>query len=302
MAPAPWATWWARVGYTLLAALAIYWLWSIQQQKLQREAEYSRRLQVEVRDRTAEIAERNRELEHLNHQLKEASLTDPLTQLGNRRYLQDMLTKFVSGAGPSAARPDAAWPSVMLMIIDLDFLKPINDVHGHQAGDRILTQVAEILRECCRTSDYAARWGGDEFVVAYLNANLDDAEVLAERLRSRVAKQIFRVGEGRVARTSCSIGFARYPFVLEAPALLSWEQCLSLADAALFQAKKVRNAWFGWGGKAGAAEVEELLLALETDPETLERQGLLDARRTQIQPEDTVNQLLHGGARRRRND
>jgi hypothetical protein len=105
-----------------------------------------------------------------------------------------------------------------------------------------------------------------------------------------------------VARTSCSIGFARYPFVLEAPALLSWEQCLSLADAALFQAKKMRNSWFGWGGKAAAAEVVELPLALETDPETLERQGLLDVRRTQIQPEDTVTQLLHGGAARRRND
>lgn len=302
MAPAPWATWWARVGYALLAGLAIYWLWSIQQRKLQREAEYTRRLQVEVRDRTAEIAERNRELETLNHQLKEASLTDPLTGLGNRRYLQDALTKFVAGTGPPSARPDAASPTMMLMIVDLDFLKPINDVHGHQAGDLILTQVTEILRDCCRGSDYTARWGGDEFVVAYLNANLDDAEVLAERLRSRVAKQIFRVGEGRAARTSCSIGFARYPFVLEAPALLSWEQCLSLADAALFHAKKLRNAWVGWGGKAAAAEVGELLATVERDSESLERQGLLDVRRTQIHLEDTVNQLLHTSAGRRRND
>src|SRR5207248_1446322 len=143
VAPAPWATWWARVAYALLAALIIYWLWSTQQRKLQREAAYARRLQVEVRDRTVELAERNREL---------------------------------------------------------DYLKPINDMHGHQAGDRILTQVADILRDCCRAGDYAARWGGDEFVVAYLGADLSNAQVLAERVRSRVAKQIFRLGDGRVVR------------------------------------------------------------------------------------------------------
>jgi len=104
VAPAPWATWWARVVYALIAALVIYWLWSIQQRRLLREAEYAQRLQVEVRDRTLEIAERNRELEHLNLQLKEASLTDPLTGLGNRRYLQQMLTQFVSAPAPPGAK------------------------------------------------------------------------------------------------------------------------------------------------------------------------------------------------------
>jgi len=289
--PAPWATWWARVLYALLAALVIYWLWSVQQRKLQREAEYAQRLQVEVRDRTLELAERNRELENLNLQLKEASLTDPLTGLGNRRYLQQMLTQFVSAPAPPGAKRDAATPRMALMVIDLDNLKPINDLHGHQAGDRILTQVADILRDCCRTGDYAVRWGGDEFVVAYLQADLSHAEGLAERVRSRVAKQIFRLGDGRVVRTSCSIGFARYPFVAEAPTLLSWEQCLSLADAALFHAKKRRNAWLGWAGTAAAAHTEGLLQSVETDLETLEREGRLDVRRGQCQSDDTVDKL-----------
>ena len=298
VAPAPWATWWARVAYALLAALALYWLWSVQQRKLQREAEYARRLQVEVQDRTAELADRNRELEHLNLQLKEASLTDPLTGLGNRRYLQQMLTEFVRREALRARKADAPQPAMVLMVIDLDYLKPINDMHGHQAGDRILTQVADILRDCCRAGDYAARWGGDEFVVAYLGADLGNAELLAERVRARVAKQIFRLGDGRVVRTSCSIGFARYPFVLEAPGLLSWEQCLSLADAALFHAKKHRNAWLGWAGTAAAAEVEGLLQAVETDLGRLEREGRLDVRRTQFQPEDTVDKLRVGARRR----
>lgn len=296
MTPAPWATWWARVCYALLVVLVIYWWWSTQQRKLKREAEYARRLQVEVHERTLELAERNRELEHLNHQLKEASLTDPLTGLGNRRYLQQMITDFVSAQ--SAAAGNRKTSSFVLMVVDLDYLKPINDVHGHQAGDRILTQVADILRDCCRAGDYVARWGGDEFVVAYLNADLDGAEVLAERIRSRVAKQIFRLGEGKVARTSCSIGFARHPFILESPALFSWEQCLSLADAALFHAKKHRNAWVGCGGKAAAAEVQGLLQAFEADLETLEREGRVDVRRTQFSPEDTVDKLRVGMRRR----
>jgi diguanylate cyclase (GGDEF)-like protein len=285
----------------LLAGLVIYWLWSTQQRKLRREADFARRLQIEVRDRTLELAERNRELEHLNLQLKEASLTDPLTGLGNRRYMQQMLTEFMSERSAAfAANPEATAPSLVLMVIDLDYLKPINDQYGHLAGDRILIQVADILRDGCRAGDYVARWGGDEFVVAYLNADLNNAEALAERIRSRVAKQIFRLGDGRVARTSCSIGFARYPFILEAPALVSWEQCLRLADAAVFDAKKNRNAWLGWGGTAAAAEVANLLQAVETDLETLEREGRLDVRRTQLEPEDTVDGLRL--AMRRRND
>ena len=266
------------VGFGLLAALAIYWLWSMRRRRLQR-AESARRLQVEVRDPKSGIA------------AEEASLTDPLTGLGNRLYLQHMLTQFATGAGVSSPRPEAPVPSMMLMVVHLDFLKPINEVHGHQAGDGILTQVAEILRECCRAGDYAARWRGDEFVIAYLHADLRGAEVLAERLRARIAKHSFRLGDGRVARTSCSIGFARYPFVLEAPALLSWKQCLDMADAALSHAKGQRNTWLGWAGNAAAARVEDLLRAVETDPGILESDGRFDVRRPQFESEDTVDNL-----------
>ena len=268
------------VGFGLLAALAVYWLWSMRQGRLRR-AESARRLPVEVRERESGIA----------GQPEEASLTDPLTGLGNRRYLQFMLTQFAGGAGVSSPRPEAPVPNMMLMVVHLDFLRPINDVHGHQAGDGILRQVAEILRECCRAGDYAARWRGDEFVIAYLHADLRGAEVLAERLRSRIAKHSFHLADGRVARTSCSIGFARYPFVLEAPALLSWKQCLDMADAALSHAKKQRNTWLGWAGNAAAARVEDLLRAVEADPGILESDGRFDVRRPQFESEDTVDHL-----------
>src|SRR5215469_190946 len=171
-----------RIGYGLIAALAISWLWTMKR-RLQREAEPGAR-----------------PLEARSEQPQQAALTDPLTGLGNRHYLQYMLTQFANGSGVSHAGPAAPMPSIVLMIVHLDFLKPINDVHGHQAGDAILAQVAEILRECCRAGDHAARWRGDEFVIAYLHADLSSAEVLAERVRSRVAKQSFRLGDGDVVR------------------------------------------------------------------------------------------------------
>ena len=269
-----------RVGFGLLAALAICWLWwMLRRRRLRREAEQA--LRAHELAEPSELPEGPR-------------LTDALTGLGNRHYLQYMLTQFANGAVVSLPRPGAPVPSMILMVVHLDFLKPINDVHGHQAGDRILAHVAEILRECCRAGDYAARWRGDEFVIAYLHADLSSAEALAERVRSRVAKQGFRLRDGRVARTSCSIGFARYPFVLEAPALLSWKQCLSLAEAALSHARKQRNTWLGLAGKAAAARVENLLKAVEADPDRLERDGRFDMRRAHLQFEDMVDPLSAG--------
>ncbi len=295
--PPPWATLWARTGYVLALALLIFGVWNSQHRKLRREAEYAQRLAQDVRDRTAELALRNEDLERANRQLREASITDPLTGLGNRRYLREAMTSLIAGT-PDGAGGTAAAPVLALLVVDLDHLKPINDLHGHEAGDRILVQVAEILRRCCRTSDFIVRWGGDEFVIVYRDADLGAAELLAERLRSRVAKQIFRLADGKAARTSCSIGFSRFPFVLEAPGLLTWEQCLSVADAALYHAKKQRNGWIGWAGTAAAAEVPSIPRALETDPDALERDGRLDVRRPRFRPEDTVDALHLAGRRR----
>jgi diguanylate cyclase (GGDEF)-like protein len=288
MQPPPWKTNWAYAGYVAALALLIYAVWYSQHKKLQREARYAQRLEQDVRDRTTELAQRNEELERVNRQLKEASVTDPLTGLGNRRYLRDAMAALVKGPRP---------PTMSLMIVDLDHLKPINDTLGHESGDQILLQVADILRRCCRSTDLVARWGGDEFVIVYSDEDLAAAESLAERIRSRVAKQIFQLSGGKAARTSCSIGFSRFPFVHEAPSLLSWEQCLAVADIALYHAKKQRNGWIGWAGTAAAVEVPGVVKSLERDAEALERDGLLDVRRPRFRPEDTVDVLYRGKRR-----
>ena len=289
--PPPWARWWARLSYALAAALLIFAVWNRQQNKLREEARHAQRLEQEVRDRTAELALRNQELERVNSQLKEASVTDPLTGLGNRRYLRDAMTGLIAAAGQAP-------PAITMLVVDLDRLKPINDQHGHEAGDQVLLQVAEILRHCCRTNDFIARWGGDEFVIIYQGAELNDAELLAERIRSRVAKQIFRLSDGKAARSSCSIGFTRFPFVAEAPGLLSWEQSLAVADIALYHAKKLRNGWVGMVGTAAAIAHLTLLKAIDQDADGLEREGVLEVRRPKHRPEDTVNNLRVQGLRR----
>ena len=298
MQPPPWATPWARLLYVLAFGLLIFSVWNSQQKKLRREALYAQQLAEQVRDRTGELALRNEELERVNRQLREASITDPLTGLGNRRYLRDAMLSLAGPTGDASAGESTATPLLALLVVDLDHLKPINDRYGHEAGDQILVQVAEILRRCCRASDVIVRWGGDEFVIVYKDADIGATEVLAERIRSRVAKQIFRLTNGKVTRTSCSIGFSRYPFVAEAPGMLTWEQSLAVADAALYYAKKQRNGWIGWAGTAATAGIPSVLGALERDPDALEREGQLDVRRPRDRSEDTIDELLRGGQRR----
>jgi diguanylate cyclase (GGDEF)-like protein len=286
--PALWATPWARTAYVLAFGLLIFAVWQSQQKKLRREALYAQRLQREVEERTAELARRNDDLKRANQRLREASVTDPLTGLGNRRYLYEAVAALASPTtGPAAVTSAAA-----LLVIDLDHLKPVNDLHGHEAGDQVLIAVAEILRRCCRASDILVRWGGDEFVIVHLDADMNAAEQLAERIRSLVAKRIFHSSDGTSVRTSCSIGFARFPFIREAPDQVSWEQLLAVADAALYHAKKERNGWIGWAGTAAAAGQAEMIEMLERDADSLERRGLLDVRRPRFRPEDTVNTLF----------
>jgi diguanylate cyclase (GGDEF)-like protein len=268
----PWLRWWAYLSYAVLLALVLYAVWEAQQRKLLREAAYARRLEQEVAQRTEELAERNDELQLANDRLLEASLTDPLTGLGNRRCLREVVTERLAKAAPGH-------PSFVLMIVDLDHLKPINDQHGHEGGDRVLIGIAEILRHLCRASDRIVRWGGDEFVVLCEAADIDSAAVLAERIRATVSKQIFRVGEGVVARSSCSIGFATYPFVPGAPGQLDWEQSLALADMALYEAKGQRNTWVGWSGNAAAAERPALMEEIARDADQLESAGAIRVRR-----------------------
>ena len=275
--PPPWMSRWAWLTYTVGILAIIALCWEGHRRSLVREARYSRRLKDEVNTRTKELAARNKELEIVNNRLERASLTDHLTGLGNRRALIKDMPQIL--ARLDAERMEHDRPERMtLMLIDLDRLKPINDAHGHEAGDLALEEVGGQLRRCLRDSDRVVRWGGDEFVIVRTHSDIDDAARLAEEIRMKVAELRFKVSETHSVHTTVSIGFACYPFVDEAPLWASWEEVLHLADMALYRAKARRDAWLGWCGLPRAARQTELFKLISADPATAMTEGYIDIR------------------------
>ncbi|MEM7280486.1 MAG: two-component regulator propeller domain-containing protein [Pseudomonadota bacterium] len=270
---APWLTWWAYTMYVVALFGLIWSIWSAQQRKLAREAEYSRRLEAEVKARTSELADRNADLEIVNAQLHEASHTDALTGLRNRRYFFEQVSEEISSV-PVVPELDRRVPysygaDYVFIMVDLDHFKPVNDTHGHVAGDQMLLQVKDVLLNSVRSTDVVIRWGGDEFLVVARQASDEEACELVERIRSNIAATVFSLGSGQVARTTTSIGFAAYPFLEDRKDLLTWEQVLKIADLAMYESKEQRNAWTGISGVDFDGSADRLVEALHNDLEQL---------------------------------
>jgi len=254
--PPPWQTLWAYSFYTVIFGGTLVNYKRSQNRKLDRAAKYNAKLEREVNERTRELSMRNDELKTLNKKLREASFTDVLTGLKNRRYLYASVDSMVASVGRRAqsakqrntgANTVDIAPSIFFMMIDLDGFKQINDSYGHDAGDRVLIQVRDVLESSCRWADTIVRWGGDEFMIVGDHSSARAAEQLAERLRCELSERQYQLGDGHVGRLSGSIGFAMYPFSpLKETGLLKWEQVVALADHAAYAAKKNgRNAWVG---------------------------------------------------------
>jgi len=200
-----------------------------------------------------QLLEKNLELERAYKALEEVSLTDQLTGLRNRRFF---LQNVDADVALSLRAHDAgqhrelticdltAAKDLVFFMVDIDHFKEVNDRYGHAAGDAILVQMRERLREVFRESDYVIRWGGEEFLVLARATYRDEAHVVAERMRRAVAEREFILPDGATLAKTCSIGFACFPFMPEQPRLLSWSQVVELADQGLYIAKRSgRNAW-----------------------------------------------------------
>ena len=165
----------------------------------------------------------------------ELSVTDALTGLRNRRFVQQTIEADAASAIRRARTdPDGG---LVFILLDIDHFKAVNDTHGHKAGDAILTGMAAVLRASSRASDTIARWGGEEFLVVCRATPPRDGAVLAERIRAAVEACAFPGG----LRVTCSLGLAALPFERRE---LTWEQAVALADRALYEAKRAgRNRW-----------------------------------------------------------
>lgn len=160
----------------------------------------------------------------LNRQLAELASRDALTRTLNRNGLEDALRRHFG----SRNQRTIAW-----LQVDIDHFKRVNDQYGHHAGDRMLCEVAEVLTRLMRADDFVARTGGEEFLVACVDASAQTACLLAERLRAGVAGLRIRIaGQSAPLQCTASIGVS-HPF----SALRQWEQAARKADDALYQAK-----------------------------------------------------------------
>ncbi len=263
VAAAPWATWWARLAYVSLLLNVAFGLWAAHRRRIRREEEYSQQLEQEVKARTEKLVEFNDELRSLNKALQESSLSDPLTGLRNRRFVfEEVGRQFDQGrrarneAAGGDRREDAA--DLVFMMIDLDNFKPINDTYGHAAGDELLLELRDVLLSTCRRQEHVIRWGGDEFVIIAQQTRPDEAEALAERIRSTIAERNFTLSDGQIVRTTCSIGFAGYPMFRASQDESTLDHIINIADGLMYEAKKSRNAWVGMMGPNDARSSKEL--------------------------------------------
>ena len=160
---------------------------------------------VELRARVRawrRINELQKQLVLTNARLEQLALVDPLTQVYNRRFFQQELTRAVDQARRHAR-------TLAVAMVDIDHFKQFNDTYGHTAGDRILEDVSTILTQFTRSADTVSRYGGEEFALILPDTDFERASVLAERIRATIAAANFDVGaRASDIHVTVSIGLA----------------------------------------------------------------------------------------------
>jgi two-component system cell cycle response regulator len=184
----------------------------------------------EMAARIATQVRKKRYSDHLRSNVQqslELAITDSLTGLHNRRYLETHLQTLYEQAS-SRGKP------LSVLVLDIDFFKAVNDTHGHDAGDEVLKEFANRMRKNVRGIDLVCRLGGEEFVVVMPDTDLTVASIVGERVRQTVASERFSVQKGSKALdVTVSIGLSAYH-----PSMTGPEDLLKKADEALYRAKR----------------------------------------------------------------
>ncbi len=174
----------------------------------------------------AEVESATEYLQSVIDGLCELSLKDPLTGLANRRQFRTVLDRTIDMVARSGD------PALLLML-DIDHFKKVNDTHGHQAGDKVLQTVAATLLKCVRPMDTVARYGGEEFAIVLPNCHAYFGGTIAERIRQTIQDMAIDIAPGLEISITISIGGAYAPEWVRSTAALWTER----ADVQLYRAK-----------------------------------------------------------------
>lgn len=189
------------------------------------------------------VAQRTRELLDANSRLEAASITDPLTGLQNRRFVNISMPRLTTEVMRSLHGGESG--SLLICICDLDRFKTINDTFGHETGDMALKEIGGSLQNAIRGGAILARWGGEEFLLIDRLRERSNDVLFAERMRRLVAEENRLKVPGGELRITMSLGLAHFPLSTRYPELLTWQEILILADRCLYQAKEAgRNRGF----------------------------------------------------------
>jgi two-component system, cell cycle response regulator len=211
----------------------------------------NQQLAQQVATRTEELYLKNQELQTAYQQLESISLTDKLTGLNNRHFLENQIENelehclrlYQDWQSGKTAKPENA--DLVVFLIDLDNFKMLNDSYGHDVGDEVLKQLKHKMQQVFRQSDYLVRWGGEEFVAVARFIDREDAKNLAQRFVEIVQQDPFQVEGHSPLSITCSVGYVCYPLTLGERAC-QWSTLLKLADLCLYAAKySGRNGWVG---------------------------------------------------------
>lgn len=216
-------------------------------------ADDAKEAQKETRKLISSLQETNERLELLVN-------ADPLTELLNRRGLENVLLREISFARRNKT-------DLLAALVDLDDFKKINDAWGHATGDLVLKTVAGILKDSVRLTDWISRVGGDEFLILLPTTSLTDSVTVAERMRLMLASKEIHMNNGTSIRVTASIGLVELPYTT-----CSLEEVLELAKAALKSSKKAgkNSVYIGASttkSVTGEAHVKSLKMLLDGNGE-----------------------------------
>jgi diguanylate cyclase (GGDEF)-like protein len=179
------------------------------------------------------------ELKIANLVLEESSTTDPLTGIRNRRFyaatIQRDLAQSVRAHLEGADRSER---DLIFYLIDLDNFKKVNDLHGHDGGDRVLIEASRRIASAIRNSDLLVRWGGEEFLVVSRSTDRHQAGILAQRVLEAFRAKPIVIDAADYVHQTCSIGWASFPWFENDVDAIGFEGVLKFADRALYRAKK----------------------------------------------------------------